>query len=77
MVMNQWSASVESRFRVLVLPCRGLIQVKSCEPQSPNVGVMCKFGEGLPFQMSSSSTDHGSELRGPSSKALVLFQSVT
>ncbi|GBM65210.1 hypothetical protein AVEN_82384-1 [Araneus ventricosus] len=32
----------------------------------PPVGVVQKFGEGVPDQVSSSSSDHGSKLRGPS-----------
>ncbi|GFV38215.1 hypothetical protein TNCV_4792011 [Trichonephila clavipes] len=36
----------------------------------PPVGVVC-LGEGVPAQVSSTSLDHGSKLRGPSPKALV------
>ncbi|GBM37110.1 hypothetical protein AVEN_103213-1 [Araneus ventricosus] len=31
----------------------------------PPAGVMRKFGEGMPAQVSSSSSDRGSKLRGP------------
>ncbi|GBN17450.1 hypothetical protein AVEN_232543-1 [Araneus ventricosus] len=34
--------------------------------ESPLVGVAWKFGEGVPAQVSSLSSDHGSKLRGPS-----------
>ncbi|GBM66513.1 hypothetical protein AVEN_252276-1 [Araneus ventricosus] len=32
----------------------------------PPVGVVRKFGEGMPAQVSSSTSDRGSKLRGPS-----------
>ncbi|GFW82930.1 hypothetical protein TNCV_2209821 [Trichonephila clavipes] len=37
----------------------------------PPVGVVWELGEGVPAQVSSTSLDHGSKLRGPSPKALV------
>ncbi|GBN25562.1 hypothetical protein AVEN_230092-1 [Araneus ventricosus] len=42
----------------------GLLHVKSYEvAKRPTIGVVCKFGEELPVQVSSSSSDHGSKLR--------------
>ncbi|GBM55721.1 hypothetical protein AVEN_196616-1 [Araneus ventricosus] len=44
----------------------GLLHVKSyVEAKRPPVGVAWKFGEGVPVQVSSSSSDRGSKLRGP------------
>ncbi|GFV66828.1 hypothetical protein TNCV_2901851 [Trichonephila clavipes] len=51
-------------------PCRGEMHVKSVE--SSNVLLLQWFGsEKRPAQVSSSSLEHGSKLRGPSPKALV------
>ncbi|GBM09798.1 hypothetical protein AVEN_234637-1 [Araneus ventricosus] len=45
----------------------GLLHAKSyIVAKRPPVGVAWKFGEGVPAQVSSSSSDHGSKLRGPS-----------
>ncbi|GBM30663.1 hypothetical protein AVEN_203326-1 [Araneus ventricosus] len=45
----------------------GLLHVKSyVAAKRPPVGVAWKFEEGVPVQMSSSSSDCGSKLRGPS-----------
>ncbi|GBN89144.1 hypothetical protein AVEN_182994-1 [Araneus ventricosus] len=45
----------------------GLLHAKSyVVAKRPPVGVAWKFGEGVPAQVSSSSSDRGSELRGPS-----------
>ncbi|GFX55812.1 hypothetical protein TNCV_609781 [Trichonephila clavipes] len=41
------------------------------ELKPPPVGVALQPGEGEPAQVSSTSLDHGSKLRGPLSKALV------
>ncbi|GBN73005.1 hypothetical protein AVEN_21295-1 [Araneus ventricosus] len=44
----------------------GLLHPKSLAvTKRPPVGVARKFGEGVPAQVSSSSSDHGSKLRGP------------
>ncbi|GFU66474.1 uncharacterized protein TNCV_3807171 [Trichonephila clavipes] len=39
--------------------------------ETPPVGVVWQLGEGVPAQVSSTSLDHGSNLRGLSPKALV------
>ncbi|GBM56675.1 hypothetical protein AVEN_154225-1 [Araneus ventricosus] len=45
----------------------GLLHAKSyVVVKRPPVGVARKFGEGVPAQVSSSSSDRGSKLRGPS-----------
>ncbi|GBN78014.1 hypothetical protein AVEN_199053-1 [Araneus ventricosus] len=45
----------------------GLLHVKSyVVAKGPSFGVEWKFGEGVPAQASSSSSDCGSKLRGPS-----------
>ncbi|GBM61719.1 hypothetical protein AVEN_120568-1 [Araneus ventricosus] len=45
----------------------GLLHAKSyVVAKRPPVGVARKFGEGVPAQVSSSSSDRGSKLRGPS-----------
>ncbi|GBN04805.1 hypothetical protein AVEN_270735-1 [Araneus ventricosus] len=45
----------------------GLLHAKSCPvAKRPPVGVAWKFGEGVPAHVSSSSSDRGSKLRGPS-----------
>ncbi|GBM53120.1 hypothetical protein AVEN_130773-1 [Araneus ventricosus] len=45
----------------------GLLHVKSyVVVKRPPVGVAWKFGEGVPVQVSSSSSECGSKLRGPS-----------
>ncbi|GBM02193.1 hypothetical protein AVEN_190610-1 [Araneus ventricosus] len=45
----------------------GLLHAKSSVVvKRPPVGVAWKFGEGVPAQVSSSSSDRGSKLRGPS-----------
>ncbi|GBM68736.1 hypothetical protein AVEN_263562-1 [Araneus ventricosus] len=45
----------------------GRLQAKSyIVAKRPPVGVARKFGEGVPAQVSSSSSDLGSKLRGPS-----------
>ncbi|GFW26481.1 hypothetical protein TNCV_1164171 [Trichonephila clavipes] len=54
-----------------------MIHVRSVEVQSPPVGVMWKFGEGLAAQVSFSSLSHGSKLRDSSPIALVFLYSVT
>ncbi|GFW38042.1 hypothetical protein TNCV_834821 [Trichonephila clavipes] len=54
-----------------------LIQIKAVEAHSPPAGVVQKFREGVPAQVSSSSLDRGSKLQGPSSLVLVFLQSVT
>ncbi|GBL83992.1 hypothetical protein AVEN_23495-1 [Araneus ventricosus] len=44
----------------------GLLHVKSyVVVKRPPVGVAWNFGEGVPAQVSSSSSDRGSKLRGP------------
>ncbi|GFY08743.1 hypothetical protein TNCV_5006561 [Trichonephila clavipes] len=48
-------------------PCRGVKHAKSDE--SSNVLPLVR--RGVPAQVSSTSLDHGSKLRGPSPKALV------
>ncbi|GFU73570.1 hypothetical protein TNCV_3360101 [Trichonephila clavipes] len=52
-------------------PCRAAMHVKSVE--SSNVLSWCGMvvRRGVPAQVSSTSLDHGSKLRGPSPKALV------
>ncbi|GFT59312.1 hypothetical protein TNCV_3892391 [Trichonephila clavipes] len=51
---------------------QGLRHVKSVEVRV--LGLVWQFGERVPIQVeSSSSFDHGSELRGPSRIALVLL----
>ncbi|GBN14357.1 hypothetical protein AVEN_36723-1 [Araneus ventricosus] len=48
-------------------PCMGPVArqvIRSC--QTPTVGVAWKLGERVPAQVSSSSSDCGSKLRGPS-----------
>ncbi|GBN66369.1 hypothetical protein AVEN_139314-1 [Araneus ventricosus] len=47
-------------------PLCKLVHVKSIGAKCPPVGVAWKFGEGVPAQVSSSSSDCGSNLRGPS-----------
>ncbi|GBN44074.1 hypothetical protein AVEN_220600-1, partial [Araneus ventricosus] len=45
----------------------GLLHVKSyAEVKRHPAGVVRKFGEGIPARMSSSLSDRGSKLRGPS-----------
>ncbi|GBM34897.1 hypothetical protein AVEN_41448-1 [Araneus ventricosus] len=45
----------------------GLLHSKSyVVAKRPPAGVARKFGEGMPAQVSSSSSDRGSKLRGPS-----------
>ncbi|GBN45664.1 hypothetical protein AVEN_147908-1, partial [Araneus ventricosus] len=45
----------------------GLLHAKSyVVAKRPSVGVARKFGEGVPAQVSSSSSDRSSKLRGPS-----------
>ncbi|GBM23697.1 hypothetical protein AVEN_257614-1 [Araneus ventricosus] len=47
--------------------CMGLLHAKSyIVAKRPPVGMAWKFGEGAPAQVSSSSADRGSKLRGPS-----------
>ncbi|GBM26536.1 hypothetical protein AVEN_245261-1 [Araneus ventricosus] len=49
----------------------GLLHTKSYVlAKHPPVGVARKFGEGVPAQVSSSSSDRGSKLRGPSLNSL-------
>ncbi|GBM03722.1 hypothetical protein AVEN_134943-1 [Araneus ventricosus] len=59
-----------SRFEPIPLKIRrvwGLLHVKSyVVAKRPPVGVAWKFGEGVPAQVSSSSSDSDSKLRGPS-----------
>ncbi|GBN90533.1 hypothetical protein AVEN_209697-1 [Araneus ventricosus] len=66
---------VGSRFRNLIpLKTRriwGLLHAKSyAVAKRPPVGVARKCGEGVPTQASSSSSDRGSRLRGPSQNGL-------
>ncbi|GFV15604.1 uncharacterized protein TNCV_4836301 [Trichonephila clavipes] len=64
----------ESRVQLLVSrkTCRveWLMHFKSVESSNVLVGVVFRR-EGVPAQVSSTSLDHGSKLRGPSPKALV------
>ncbi|GBN18520.1 hypothetical protein AVEN_163572-1 [Araneus ventricosus] len=46
------------------LPCMG--PKSNVVAKRPPVGVTGKFGEGVPAQVSFSSSDRGSKLRGPS-----------
>ncbi|GFW40837.1 hypothetical protein TNCV_4368851 [Trichonephila clavipes] len=50
-------------------PCKAAMLVKSVELKRPPVGVVWKLGEAVPAQVSSTSIDHGSKLRGPSPKS--------
>ncbi|GFT68489.1 hypothetical protein TNCV_2204091 [Trichonephila clavipes] len=52
------------------LKCYPRTSLRIHEPKSPPVGVVWKLEEGFPTQVSSSSLDHDSKLRGPSPKAL-------
>ncbi|GFX40937.1 hypothetical protein TNCV_2216361 [Trichonephila clavipes] len=53
-------------------PCRGVMHITSAESSNVLPLVWCVSSErGLPAQVSSSSLDHGSKLRGPSPKTLV------
>ncbi|GFX64693.1 hypothetical protein TNCV_4681691 [Trichonephila clavipes] len=49
------------------------MHIKSFEAQSTSVGVVWKFAEVMLAQVSSTSLDHGSKLRGPLPKALKLL----
>ncbi|GBN30634.1 hypothetical protein AVEN_118870-1 [Araneus ventricosus] len=53
-LLNKFDAELQKYFEFELVPF----------PLS--VGVACKFGEGVPAQVSSSSSDRGSKLRGPS-----------
>ncbi|GBM18459.1 hypothetical protein AVEN_66819-1 [Araneus ventricosus] len=56
----------------------GLLHVKSyVVVKRPPVGVAWKFGEGVPAQVSSSSSDRGSKLRGPSQNSPRVAQNGT
>ncbi|GFS98744.1 uncharacterized protein TNCV_2591891 [Trichonephila clavipes] len=55
---------------------RCMLNLSRAETRPP-VGVAWKLGEGVPAQVSPTSLDHGSKLRGPSPKALVLLNSAT
>ncbi|GBL75771.1 hypothetical protein AVEN_155064-1 [Araneus ventricosus] len=55
----------QTRFHLRSAVYEDLVQPKSYEgAKGPPAGVMRKFGEGEPAQVSSSSSDHGSKLRG-------------
>ncbi|GFW26814.1 uncharacterized protein TNCV_1403041 [Trichonephila clavipes] len=54
---------------------RCTINLSRAEMSSRWCGVV--VGEGVPAQVSSTSLDHGSKLRGPSPKALVQLNSAT
>ncbi|GFX64789.1 hypothetical protein TNCV_4682641 [Trichonephila clavipes] len=53
-----------------ILSCRGAMNVKSESSKRPLIGVVVRRWE-VQAQVSSSSLDYGSKLRGPSPKALV------
>ncbi|GFV50223.1 hypothetical protein TNCV_621361 [Trichonephila clavipes] len=78
-VMDSWPACQEFEPSTAKdPPCRGsrcTLNISSLERRP--VGVVCKLGEGLPAQVSFSSLDHGSKLRGPSPKDLKQLNSVT
>ncbi|GFV78658.1 hypothetical protein TNCV_1889641 [Trichonephila clavipes] len=69
-VTDSWPAWHESEPSTAEHPlCTGAMLVKSAE--SSNVlPMLCQLEEGMPAQVSSSTLNHGSKLRGPSPKAL-------
>ncbi|GBN52782.1 hypothetical protein AVEN_74879-1 [Araneus ventricosus] len=59
---QDWRVAGSLKFR----PVWGLLHAKSyVVSKRPAIGVARKFGEGVPAQVSSSSSDRGSKLRGP------------
>ncbi|GFU03356.1 hypothetical protein TNCV_3338691 [Trichonephila clavipes] len=59
-------------------PCRGnRCTLNMSRLKRPHVAVVYKLGEGVTDQVSSSSVEQGSNLRGLSQKALMLLNSVT
>ncbi|GFW88117.1 hypothetical protein TNCV_217891 [Trichonephila clavipes] len=74
------TAQIESRFvtenDLVPLPC---IPIPLCATplQTEACGRGSRVERGVPAQVSSTSLDHGSKLRGPSPKALVLLNSAT
>ncbi|GFU69904.1 hypothetical protein TNCV_2470071 [Trichonephila clavipes] len=52
-------------------PCRAAMHVKSVEAETSSRWCGVVVRRGVPAQVSSTSLDHGSKLRGPSPKALV------
>ncbi|GFX46745.1 hypothetical protein TNCV_4038931 [Trichonephila clavipes] len=76
---RSWSSRTRGwRCRVLVLltnHMEGLVHVKSVEAECSPVGVMWQFKRGANCEMSSSSLNGGSKLRGSSPVPLVLIQS--
>ncbi|GBL87373.1 hypothetical protein AVEN_118326-1 [Araneus ventricosus] len=62
-----WGRRVRDPIPLKILRVWDLLYAKSyvVAKRSP-VGVVRKFGEGVPAQVSSSSSDRGSKLRGPS-----------
>ncbi|GBL85798.1 hypothetical protein AVEN_63140-1 [Araneus ventricosus] len=60
-------SGLETRFYMKISRVRGMLHVKSyVVAKRPPVGVAWKFGDGVPAQASSLSSDSGSQLRGPS-----------
>ncbi|GBM73501.1 hypothetical protein AVEN_74764-1 [Araneus ventricosus] len=60
---------VRNPFLLKIRRVWGLLQAKSyVGAKRPPVGVAWKFGEGVPAQVSSSSSDRCSKLRGPTPK---------
>ncbi|GFT17559.1 hypothetical protein TNCV_4807951 [Trichonephila clavipes] len=52
-----------------------LFHIKSVDAQSPTVGVMWMFREKMSSQMSSSSFEYGSKIRGPFVNRFVVVDS--
>ncbi|GFU63980.1 hypothetical protein TNCV_245581 [Trichonephila clavipes] len=76
MIVDPWPTCYEFELvQLKTYHVERLIHVKSIKDQCPPVGILRKFEEGMPTQVSSSSLDHGSKLRGPSPIALVLLPS--
>ncbi|GBO04576.1 hypothetical protein AVEN_269662-1 [Araneus ventricosus] len=79
MVRPRWLGFGAGRFQIrnpIPLKIRrvwGLLHVKSYVVRKrPLLGVAWKFGEGVPAQVSSSSSNLGSKLRGPSQNRTVV-----
>ncbi|GBN32414.1 hypothetical protein AVEN_169509-1 [Araneus ventricosus] len=62
-----WSQRVRNSIPLKIRCVLGLLHVKSYVGiKRPSAGVVWKFGEGIPAQVSSSSSDRSSKLRGSS-----------
>ncbi|GBM85643.1 hypothetical protein AVEN_33358-1 [Araneus ventricosus] len=62
-----WCRRVRNPIPLKIRCVWGLLHAKSfIVAKRPPIGVAWKFGEGVPAQVSSSSSDCGSKLRGPS-----------